>query len=241
MSYTPASSISGTGQVSASTNGLTISVGVPNPTALSRWEYPVENFNALAAIGQGSLSLVRVFVPFAVTGTAVQMAFSISGSTNTSATTASVNLSLRMAIYTMNGSTLSLASSGSANNGFQWSQSASSTANTSVNSMRRLTVPMNVNLSAGVYWVAAAISSATTYTNVGLTVWGNSLVSNNAQGLAPIGSGTTAGRAAFMMQGIYTAATSGLPTAISTNGINQTSASNMQRANIYHAIYNATY
>lgn len=148
-----------------------------------------------------------------------------------------------MGIYSLNGSTLSLASSGSANNGFQWSQSASTTANTSVNSMRQMTVPMNVNMSAGEYWVAAVISSATTYANVGYTMYGNNQVAGGATNavLTPIGSGTTANRDVMFFQGIYTAGTSAGPTTINGTQINNTSVSYVQRANFYNVIFNATY
>jgi len=143
----------------------------------------------------------------------------------------------------LNGSTLSLASSGSASYAFQWSQSASSTGNSSINSMRQLTVPMNVNLTPGEYWMAAVISSATTYTGAAFSLFGNNQVAATAW-LAPIGSNTSAivaGRDVMQFQGIYTAATAAGPASIGTGAINNTSASNALRANFYNAIYNVTY
>jgi hypothetical protein len=278
------SSLSATGAVSISTNGSTISVGVPNfslsagttsntlnnvvfsdangvsfgldgstmtasvaaaggGATLSRFEYMEGFFTSLGAAGQGSLSLNHMYVPFNVTGTAVKLGGSLSAATNTSATVASVNMSLWMGIYTLNGSSLSLASSGSANNGFQWSHSASTSGNTSIQSMRQMTVPMNVNMTPGQYWVAAAISSATTYTSVAFSIYGNNQVAAGATGavLTPIGSGTTANRDAMLFQGIYTTQTSAGPVSISGGHINNTSASNVMRANFYNAIYNATY
>ncbi|HMH70160.1 MAG TPA: hypothetical protein VK502_02080 [Candidatus Saccharimonadales bacterium] len=239
------SSLSATGALSIVTNGSTISIGVPlTPSAtLSRFEYPEGLFTSLGAIGQGSLSINHMYVPFNVSGSAMKIGGSLSAATNTSATTASANISLWMGIYSLNGSTLSLASSGSANNGFQWSQSASTTANTSVNSMRQMTVPMNVNMSAGEYWVAAVISSATTYANVGYTMYGNNQVAGGATNavLTPIGSGTTANRDVMFFQGIYTAGTSAGPTTINGTQINNTSVSYVQRANFYNVIFNATY
>ncbi|HSW90466.1 MAG TPA: hypothetical protein VLF64_00545 [Candidatus Saccharimonadales bacterium] len=234
------SSLSATGAVSISTNGGTISIGVPAAT-LSRFEYPEGLFTSLGAIGQGSLSINHMYVPFYVTGTAAKIGGSLSAATNTSATTASANISLWMGIYTLNGSTLSLASSGSANNGFQFSQSASSTGNTSINSMRQMTVPMNINISPGEYWMAAVISSATTYTSAGFTMYGNNQVANAASAaiLSPIGA--TAARDVMLLQGIYTAATSAGPTSIAGTQINNTAASIVQRANFYNVIFNATY
>ena len=236
------SSLTATGGVSISTNGSTISIGAQSPATVSRFESPL-GFTALSGISQGTLSLNHVYVPFNVTGTAAKIGGSLSAATNTSATTASVNFSLWMGIYTLNGSTLSLASSGSANNGFQWSQSASTTANTSVNSMRQMTVPMNVNMTPGEYWMAAVISSATTYTGVGFTIYGGNQYASAATGavLTPIGSATTAARDVALFQGVYTAATAAGPTSIGGAQINNTSVAMVQRANFYNAIYNATY
>jgi len=235
------SSLSATGGLSISTNGSTISIGYGK--YLSRFEYPEGFFTSIGQTGQGSLSINHAYVPFNVTGTQFKIAGSLSGATNTSATTASVNNSLWIGIYTLNGSSLSLASSGSANNGFQWSQSASSTGNSSVNSMRQMTVPMDFNMTPGEYWVAAVISQQTTYTSHGFTMYGNSLINNAATGavLTPIGSGTTANQDAMLLQGIYTAATSAGPNSIGGANINNTSASNVLRANFYWAGINATY
>lgn len=225
-------------------NTITISAGNGGGGGtLSRFEYPEGLFTSLGAVGQGSLSINHMYVPFNVTGTAMKIGGSLSAGTSTDATTASANISLWMGIYTLNGSTLSLASSGSANNGFQWSQSASTTANTSVNSMRQMTVPMNVNMTPGEYWVAAVISSATTYTSAGFTMYGNNQVANGATVavLTPIGSNTSANRDVMLFQGIHRTATAAGPTTIVGSQINNTSASNVQRANFYNVIFNATY
>jgi hypothetical protein len=227
-------------------NAITISGAAGGGGALptlSRFEFPDDIFTTIGAMGQGSLSIEHMYVPFNVTGTAVKIGGSLSAATNTSATTASANMSLWMGIYSLNGSTLSLASSGSANNGFQWSQSASTTGNTSINSMRQMTVPMNVNMSAGEWWMAAVISSATTYTSAAFTLYGNNQIAGAATGavLSPIGSGTTANRDVVLFQGIYTAATSAGPSSMSGGHINNTGASSVQRAGFYNAIYNATY
>ena len=237
------SSLSATGAVSISTNGSTISIGAPRPTTLSRFDSPSAVFTSLQTQSQGGLSLQHAYIPFYVTGTAMKIGGSLSGVTNTSATTASANVSLWMGIYTLNGSSLSLASSGSANNGFQWSQSNSSTGNTSINSMRQMTVPINFNVTPGEYWIGAVISSATTYTGFSYWIYGDNLINPTAGAavLSPIGSNTTAARDAFLFQGIYTAATSAGPSSISGGQINNTSVSNVMRANFYYAMFNATY
>lgn len=232
--------------LSQSTNaaGNTLTIQAGGAATLSRFEYPEGLFTSLGLAGQGSLSINHMYVPFNVTGTAAKIGGSLSAATNTSATTASANVSLWMGIYTLNGgSVLSLASSGSANNGFQWSQSASTGSNTSINGMRQMTVPMNVNMTPGEYWVGAVMSSATTYTNAAYTMYGNSQVASGATNavLAPIGSNTSAIRAVMPFQGIYTAATAAGPSSIGTSQINNTSQGYVMSANIFNAIYSATY
>ena len=237
------SSLSVTGAVSIATNGSTISIGAPAMGTLSRFEYPEGLFTSLSAMGQGSLSINHLYIPFNVTGSAMKIGGSLSASTATSATTASQNMSLWMGIYTLNGSTLSLASSGSANNSFAWSHTASTSANTSVQSMRQLTVPMNVNITPGEYWVAAVISSASTFASAGFTMYGNNQIATSASGaiLMPIGAGTASARDVMLFQGIYTAVTSAGPVSMSGGHINNSSAAYVQRANFYNVIFNATY
>jgi hypothetical protein len=240
------SSLAATGAVSVATNGSTISIGAPIATTLSRFEYAEGLFSSLNTVVNGSLSLNHLYIPFNVTGTAIKIAGSLSALTNTSATTASANISLWMGIYTLSGSTLSLASSGSANNGFQWSQSASSTANVSINGMRQMTAPVNINITPGEYWIGALMTSATTYTGASFTVFGNNQIATTASGavLMPIGinsSATSAMRDAMLMQGIYSTTTAALPTSIANTQINNYSSSYVYRANFYNAIYNATY
>jgi len=237
------SSLSVTGGLSISTNGSTISLGAPGQATLSRYDYPEGIFAPLSTISNGQLSINHMYQPFNVTGTAIKIGGSLSGSTSTSATTASANMSLWMGIYTLSGSTISLASSGSAVHAFQWSHSASSTGNTSVNGVRQLTVPMNINMTPGEYWIAAVITSATTYTGAAFTLYGNSVMPTaaGAAALTPIGSNTTAARDAMLMQGYYSTTTTAGPASIANSQINNTSASAVFRANFYNAIFNATY
>lgn len=242
------SSLSATGAVSISTNGSTISIGAPIPQApasLSRWEYPKEVFNTIGTVSQGSLSFQHMYVPFNVTGTAAKIGATLTVQTFTQASTASVNYSLWMGLYTLNGSTLSqlTASTGSANNGFTWLNTANATQyNSNVVGVRQMTVPMNVNMTPGEYWVAAAISSATTVTggSTMLGLMGNNQILGTAV-LGVIGSQTTAGNNAILGQGVYTAATSAGPTSVALSAINNTGVSFVMKAAYYNAIYNATY
>lgn len=228
------------------TNG-TMFFSAPNQvasTTLSRFEYPEGLFTSLSVAGQSSLSINHMYIPFYVAGSAAKIGGSITVGTSTAAATGSINLSLWMGIYTLNGSTLSLASSGSANNGFSWQAASSASTNlTGITGMRQLTVPMSVNVTPGEYWMAAVIASATTATSVTFNVYGNAQVvaAGSSAILTPIGSSITAARDVMLFQGIYTAQTTAGPATIVGAGINNSAASNVMRANFYNAIYNATY
>lgn len=243
------SSLAVTGGLNISTAGNNISLGVQPVARLSRWEYPNNVFTSLGLNGNGSLSIEHMYVPFNVTGTAMKIGGSMSAQTNTSVTTASANISLWMGIYTLSGSTLSLVSSGSALNGFQWSVSNSTSANTSINGMRQMTVPMDVNMSAGEYWVAAALSSQTTYTSAAYSIFGNNLINSAGSGavLMPLGAGTADARDGVLFQGMYTTLIStNLQSMIGPQSIIGPHINNLQpgfvmRANFYNAIYNTTY
>lgn len=192
---------------------------------------------AIGAVGQGSLSIKKVFIPYHVTGTAFKLALGLVAATHTSATTASANLSVYYGIYTMNGSTLSMASSGSAANNFAWSMSASTTANTSVNGLRFITGAMNVNASPGNYWIAAVVSSASTFTDCDVSIYGLSTYGYGSIGV--IGSNASISML-VPFQGIYTAATAGIPSSIGRAAINYTG-SYINSAGFYNGICASTY
>lgn len=249
LSAPATSSIVGAGGVSISTNGSTISVSYA--PKLSRWENQTDVFAPLnTAVPNSSLSVQPMYVPFNVTGSAMKIGGSMTVGTFTSATTASINITLWMGIYTLNGSTLSLASSGSANNGFTWRNTANSSQYaSSYLGMREMTVPMNINMTPGQYWVAAAMATATNYTSgFSYTLYGNTYMntSGGVFGLAPMGVNTTGGsstnvRDAILYEGVYTAATTAGPSAISYGQLNNTGNSSVQLANFYNVIYNNTY
>ena len=270
MSVPAQSSLSVTGALTLSTNGNTISIGAPAQSSLvgtngivlssngstitinglappiSNWEYPTDVFTSLNTIGQGSLSLQRVFIPFTLIASAAKIGGSVSAGTSTANATGSINFSLQMGVYKLTGSTLTLVTSGSFNNAFSWqaASSVSSTSLTGVSGMRQLTTPLNLTgLPPGEYWVAALALSTITAPGGGFTLYGNTLMPGAAGGsmLAPIGSNSSAAPNLIPFQGVYSTSTSAMPSSIVSSNINFTSASNIQRANFYHAIYNASY
>lgn len=226
--------------VSFLTSNGSIVASVQPPVTLSYFQHQENIFTSLQIVVNQTMTVKPFIVPFNVSGSMGKIAVSLSASTNTSATTASANITFWMGIYSLNGSTLSLASSGSANNGFQWSQSASTTANTSVNGMREITAPINVNMTPGLYWLGAVISSATTYTGAVFTIYGNNVVAGAAGNalFSPIGG--TQSYTAIPFMGLYTTGVSAGPATMGRTDIGFTGASMIERANIYFELLNMT-
>ena len=228
------SSIVGVNGISVATNASTISISGLLPT-LQHYSNGNGGFTALSIVGQGSMSVVHDYVPFYVTGTAANIGLIVSLPAVNS--TGSANISLGMGIYTLNGSTLSLASSGSANNAFTWS---SNSQNPGVTGARLFSVPMNINMTPGQYWMAAWLSTATTNTGATVSMMGKGQIYSSGA-FAALGSNTTVNRGPAFFQGVYTAATSGaLPSVISTAHLTYAGTA-QSRANIWYAISNANY
>lgn len=266
LSVPAQSSISVTGALSMSNNGSTISLGAPGTSSLigingvsisttsnsiylsgptptlQRWEHPTAVFSTLPAIVNNSLSLQHMYVPFFVTGTEMKIGGSLSVGTHTSASTGSVTISYKMALYTLNGSTLSLATSGGGSTAF----GVSSNSTSSIAGMRQFTAQMNINMTPGQYWAAAMMSTTTNYASNSMTftLYGNNQVPTAASNaiLSPMGVAVTAApRDVYLFQGVYATTTTAFPTAIQGSQINNSSASAAMRAQFYNAIYNATY
>ena len=226
---------------STAAGGNTITISAGGLPTLSRWEYPDDVFASIGTVPNGSLSIQHMYVPFNVSGSAAKIGGSFSASTNGLSGAATASISLWMGIYTLNGSTLSLASSGSTNNSVTWNGSAAGGV-TGISGMRELTVPMNVNMTPGEYWVGAGVSSSVNAGAATISLYGNNMVTNGGSNAicSPLGNSTLS-RGAILFEGIYFLPASSGPSSMASGSINNTGASNVQRANFYNAIYNAIY
>lgn len=243
------SSLIGTNGISISTtsnsiyvDGSALSGGGGAAGSIVGWEYPTQGFNPISSLGQSSLSLQHIQVPFNVTGSALRLALSFNVSSLTSSgTTGSVGLSLNVGLYSLNGSTLSSIATGSALNSFSFS--SGTYVSTAFNSVREVTAPLAASITPGEYWVGALIQSATSGSPAALSVMG--LGTSNINVGASIGVlGASIGASArdvYLGQGIYTTQTTAMPATIPISAINNTVANNAVRAAFYHAIYSANY
>jgi hypothetical protein len=236
--------LTGAGGIVISSNGSTITISGQQGATISRWEDPTVQFASMATIPQGSLSIKHAFVPFYVSGTAAKIGGSLGLATSSAAQVGSISMSLWMGIYTMNGETLSLATSGSANNSFTFQgASSASTAYGTITGMRELTVPMNINMTPGEYWVGAALSTSTSGgLNGTYTLWGNTqMITASTPLLAPIGATSLSAYGFLPGQGMYKTTVANMPGSIPLSSINNTAGSNVMRANFYHAFYNTSF
>ena len=209
----------------------------------SRSIYPGEKFlTAVSAFGNGSLSIQYMPVYAYLSGTRLDALVSWSASSSGAANTAAIAMTAIAGIYTRNASTLSSVSTGTTQTTYTY---ASNSANwSSINSiMLPVSVPVNINMTPGEYYVAFGFSTnsssvGTATTNLAQTVsmyGANQLQSalNYAEWLA----GTATSVNLFSGMGIFNATTAGLPATIGFASINQTG-TNLSRANIAIVIRN---
>jgi hypothetical protein len=156
------SSISGTGAVSVVVNGSTISIGAPlAPPQLSFLNAMSGDVTTLTQIGNGSVQVYPINTPVGFSASRADMMVFNSISSSSNSSHAGV-ISVYMALYTLNGSTLSMASSGSQS--YQWTNTSSNSMG-SISGQRRLSVPINVNYTGGDIWMAVMSQTASTNTN----------------------------------------------------------------------------
>lgn len=218
------SSLSATGQVSISTNGSTISIGVPSAFTKSG-HFPYADMEFLTGnVGQGSLLVEPETFPAVQFDRILAPIFN----SNASNSSGSHTISSWFGIYTRNASTLSLLTSVSTSlvvthSGTQGSYSLYS-------GIRHVVMPLTTTLSQGQYWVGQVSRTTSggangTYANVVLSGLNSVFV-----GYWSSAHNTT--MQSTLGQGIYTATTSGMPASIGFSEI-RGSDSNQYRSPVY--------
>ncbi len=216
LSAPAVSSISGTGLVSIVTNGSTISIGAAIPQ-LSFFQPlgPVQN-TTLTQNGAGSVQVYPAIAAFPFSASRADIMASVSLSALALSTEAQT-LSLYVGLYSLNGSTLSLASSGSQS--YAWSN-LSGNSSASLSGLRRFSAPININYTGG-FDLFVAVMTNTTFANT------NGISLSNV--VVPLGPGpqlqgligqTQANSMQFIPgQGFFSATSAGLPASIGLSQI----------------------
>jgi len=154
------SSLSATGLASLSVNGSTISVGA----AIQQLSFfqplgPVQS-TTVTQNGAGSIQVYPAIAAFPFTATRADIMASVSAAVLAVSTQAQT-LSMYIGLYSLNASTLSLASSGSQS--YAWTNS-SNNSNASITGMRRFSAPINVNYTGG-FDLFVGVMTNTTFVN----------------------------------------------------------------------------
>ena len=213
-------------------SGITIS----NPYR-TRYIYP--DGNALTSIGQfgnATMSIQYLDLAIPVTATRVDALVSMSHSTSAGAGTQTYNISAYAIVYTKNVNTLSSLSSGSTQTTYTLASNTAGQTQYTQAAIRPVSVPVNINMPAGEYFVGFNFITANTAGSATFSMMGGSMAV--AQNYAETNSQTATSVGLYGGMGIRSAATTGMPTALSLSDINQTGTA-LAQANIALVFRNA--
>jgi hypothetical protein len=230
--------------------------GIPNTQLflstgpLSRVIFPVAFTNG-NAIGNGSVSFNYYPCSVAVSATRIDGLFNIAAASTTTTNTAAVAFTQLAGIYstilstnTAGSSTvLSLLSAGSTQTTYSYASNNSGNTQLLAAAVRPLSIPMNVNMQPGEYFVAFGVSTAASSVGAATTALGFSLSMQagptmiTATNYAEFSAATTANSNLYGGMGLYSAATAVLPGTINITAINATGA-NLLQANYAFVLRN---
>jgi hypothetical protein len=236
LSAPQTSSLVGVNGITLSTNGSTISVSyLPVQTRLI---IPVGNqLQAISAPGLGTMSIQYALVDQNVLASRMDALVEWQAASSATAATMGIAVSAWAGIYTKTGSTLSSVSSGSTQTTYTYASNSAGQTQLLTNAIRPMSVPININMTPGEYFLgfnfstaATSIGTATTSLGQTLLMIGGSLIQTSVN-YAEFTAQTASSTNLYGGMGVYTAVTAGLPGAVSLFAIAQTGAS-LSQANI---------
>lgn len=216
LSVPATSSISGTGLVSVSVNASTISIGAAIPQ-LSFFQPlgPLQN-TTVTQNGAGSVQVYPAIAAFPFSASRADIMISASAAVLAVSTQAQT-ISMFVGLYSLNGSTLSLASSGSQSYAMT---NSSNNSNASITGMRRLSAPINVNYTGG-FDLFVGVMTNTTFANTNGMSFSNVVVplgpGPQLQGL--IGQAPANSMQFVPGQGLFSATSAGMPSSMALSAI----------------------
>jgi hypothetical protein len=210
------SSLSATGWASVSVNGSTISIGAAAQQLSFYQPLGAVQDSTVTQQGNGTVQVYPAIAPFPFTATRVDMMVSVS-LTNLAVSTEAQALSMYVGLYSLNGSTLSLASSGSQS--YAWTNS-SGASNNSISGMRRFSAPINVNYTGG-FDLFVGMMTNTTFSNIAGVTMSNVVMplgpGPQLQGL--IGQVPANSMQFVPGQGIFSTSSAGMPSSMALSAI----------------------
>jgi hypothetical protein len=206
--------------LSGSVDGESASVTIVPRPHLQTWSpFGAPNHVSISSftVGQGSITVMPAYVPWPMSMSMVQLAASISGSSNAASSYAGV-VSVHVGLYTKNASTMSLATSGSQS--YQWTVTGT-TSHSLVTGLKGFTVPITLHADPGEYYVAALIRTSTTNNNWFTASWlAANMFANHYHG--PMFSSNAASQQLFLGRGYYSATSANLPNSMAFSDLTGT-------------------
>jgi hypothetical protein len=235
------SSLVGNAGLSVSVSNSTLSVyAIPR----TRLIYPSDNLTAISAPGQGSISVQYVPVGWPVTASRVDALVSWAGASTASAVTMGIAMSAYAAIFTNNAGTLSSLSSGSTQTTYTYASNNAGQTQLLTGAVRPISVPVNVSMTPGEYFVAfnfstnsTSVGAATTNLAQSISMMGGNLL-QTAVNYAEFTNQTASSTNLLGGMGVYTATSAGIGGTLGLANIAQTGAS-LSQANIGIVFRNA--
>jgi hypothetical protein len=179
-----------------------------------------------------------------VTATRLDALVSWSGASSAASNTGAVVISAYGAVFTKNGSTLSSLSSGSTQTTYTYASNSAGAASLYVPAIRPVSVPMNVSMTPGEYYVAfnfstnsSSVGAATTNYGQTLSMMGGNEI-QTAANYAEFTNATATSSNLYGGMGVYSATSAGIGASLALSNINQTGSA-LSAANIALVFRNA--
>jgi len=216
--------LSGGNNITLSTGGNSSagSIAIHGPVATgtaSQWIPAGIGYSSFTQMGQSSLVLFQANAPAYLSASAANLYASISVSTSSNSSHDG-RISMLVGIYTKNASTLSLASSGSTYH--SWNVTGT-TSSGSMSGWRAISVPININMTPGDYWIGVISITSTTNANW-FTASNMGLIAVPAAFVGPFGA-TNNTLQWRLGEGVWSAQSASIPDSVAFSHITATSAS----------------
>ena len=217
--------------------------GIPNSEAyistgpLQRVIYPT-GFTNGNAIGNGTLSFQYYPCAYPVTASRLDLLVEVSAASAATTATAAPVISAIAGVYSVFQNTnsagttnqLSLLSGGSTATTYSYASNSAGNTNLIAGAIRPISVPININMAPGEYFIAFGLS--TTASSVGLSTTALALslsvqaclTQQTAINYAEITAATNASNDLYGGRGVYSAATGALPLTLNQTQVNVTGA-----------------
>ncbi|HXU06345.1 MAG TPA: hypothetical protein VN903_35560 [Polyangia bacterium] len=153
--------LAGGTNITLSQNGNSITIVGANTGTLTQWYPAMQGGFTTRTMGNSTVHVDPVYVDAYVSASQANLMLFVSISTSSNSSHAGT-LSYLLGVYTNNASTLSLASSGSVS--YAWTNT-NNVSTASLSNHKLISIPINLNMTPGNYWIGHLSATATANTN----------------------------------------------------------------------------